>query len=179
MNLRLPVPSDGSDHGTTSTGSSAEHSTDHSESIINHLSVTEVEAAKEGDLTVGQKKAQQRMFGPVAVVPERLIRFSQKGAVTPTLALHQSDVGIRVHLVAALVGETNERVVQRMQDLGRHRNAIEHARSGSAIVVIISTGETGIKRRNAIVELTQRADPGGAVAIVSAGEELRLAAKAT
>src|SRR5258706_12702465 len=132
MNRRLPVLSDGSDQGTTSTGSSAEHSTDHSESITNYLSVTGDEAVSKGNLTVGQKKAQQRMFGPVAVVPERLIRFSQKGAVTPTVALHQSDVGIRVHLVAALVGETNKRVVQRMQDLGRHGNAIEHARSGSA-----------------------------------------------
>jgi hypothetical protein len=43
MNLRSPVLSDGSDHGTTSTGSSAEHSTDHSESITNYLSVIEDE----------------------------------------------------------------------------------------------------------------------------------------
>src|SRR5258707_515699 len=50
MNLRLPVLSDGSDHGTTSTRSSAEHSTDHSESITNYLSVTEGEAAEEGRL---------------------------------------------------------------------------------------------------------------------------------
>src|SRR5260370_29113181 len=102
MNRRLPVLSDGSDQGTTSTGSSAEHSTDHSESITNYLSVTGDEAVSKGNLTVGQQKAQQRMFGPVAVVPERLIRFSQKGAVTPTLALPQRDVEIRVHLVTAL-----------------------------------------------------------------------------
>src|SRR5438093_13438059 len=68
MNLRLPVLSDGSDHGTTSTGSSAEHSTDHSESITNYLSVPGDEAVKKGNLGVGQKKTQQRMFGPVAVV---------------------------------------------------------------------------------------------------------------
>src|SRR5580704_17956753 len=39
MNLRLL--SDGSDHGTTRTGSSAEHSADHSESITHYLSVSE------------------------------------------------------------------------------------------------------------------------------------------
>jgi hypothetical protein len=43
----LPVGSAGSDQGTTSTGSSAEHSTDHSESITNYLSVTAEQVADE------------------------------------------------------------------------------------------------------------------------------------
>src|SRR5438445_6062983 len=115
MNLRLPVLSDGSDHGTTTTGSSAEHSADHSESITNYLSVTGDEAVRKGNLGVGQEKAQQRMFGPVAVVPGGPIRLSKKGAVPPMLAFHHRDVGIRIDLVAAFGGETDERVIQRMQ----------------------------------------------------------------
>src|SRR5258708_28700554 len=161
MNLRLPVLSDGSDQGTTTTGSSAEHSADHSESITHYLRAPGDQADEEGDLGARQKKAQQRMFGPVAVVAGSPVRLSKKGAVASVLAFHQGNVGIRVDLVAALVRETDERVVQRMQNQARHGNAIEHAGSGSTIVVIISTGEAGIKCRNAIVELAQRADSGG------------------
>src|ERR1700749_4692101 len=103
MNRRLPVLSDGSDQGTTSTGSSAEHSTDPSECIPNYLSVTGDEAAEKGDSGVRHKKSQQRMFSPVAVIPGRPIRFSQKSAVTAMPTLHQCDVRIRVHLLAALI----------------------------------------------------------------------------
>src|SRR5947209_3153389 len=104
MNLRLPVLSDGSDHGTTTTGSSA----DHSESITHYLSVTGDEAVRKGNLGVGQKKAQQRMFGPVAVVPGGPIRLSKKGAVPSMLAFHHGDVGIRIDFIPAFSGETDE-----------------------------------------------------------------------
>src|SRR5260370_34240324 len=117
------------------------------------------------------------MVGPGGGGPERRGGLSKKGAVAPMPAFHHCDVGIRVDLVAALSGETDERVVQRMQDQARHRNAVEYTGSGSTIVVIISTGEAGIKCRDAIVELPQRADSSSAVAIVSLREEHSLAAK--
>src|SRR5260370_14161051 len=106
MNLRLTVLSDGSDHGTTTTGSSAEHSTDHSESITNYLSVTGDEAVRKGNLGVGQKKAQKRMFGPVAIVAAALIRLGEKGAMAPVLTFLQRDLGLRFDLRAALFGGT-------------------------------------------------------------------------
>jgi hypothetical protein len=71
---------------------------------------------KKGNLAVGQKKAQQRMFGPVAVVAAALVRLGEKGAVAPVLALLQRDVGIRFDLGAALIGDTDEGIVQCIQD---------------------------------------------------------------
>src|SRR5260370_15223457 len=111
------------------------------------------------------------MVGPGGGGPERRGGLSKKGAVAPMPAFPHCDVGIRVDLVAALSGETDERVVQRMQDQARHGDAIEHTGSGSTIVVIISTGEAGIECRDAVVELTQRANSGCAVSIVSARAE--------
>src|ERR1700692_971463 len=178
MNLRLPVLSDGSDHGTTTTGSSAEHSADHSESITNYLSVTGGEAVRNGNLAVGQKEAQQRMFGPVAIVAAAFIGLGEKGAVASVFTFFQRDVGIRFDLGAALIGDTDEGVVQCIQDQGRHCNVGEQAGGASAIVVIIRAGEAGIECRDAIVELTQRADSNGVVAIVSMREEHGFAAKA-
>jgi hypothetical protein len=75
------------------------------------------------------------MFGPVAVVPERLIRFSKKSAVAPVLTFHQSNVGIRVDLIAGLSRD------------GRMSNAQDQARYGMrshaprrAVVIIVGTG---------------------------------------
>src|SRR5258708_11218262 len=144
MNLRLPVLSDGSDHGTTSTGSSAEHSTDHSESITNYVSVTGDEAVRKGSLAVGQKEAQQCMFGPVAVVAVALVRLGEKGAVAPVLTFLQRDVGIRFDLGATLIGDTDEGVVQCIQDQGRHCNVAQQAGSGGPVVRIIRAREAGI-----------------------------------
>src|ERR1700716_3101503 len=171
MNLRLPVLSDGSDHGTTTTGSSAEHSADHSESISNYLSVTGDEAVRKGNLAVGQKEAQQRMFGPVAVIAAALVRLGEKGAVASVFTFLQRDLGIRFDLGAALLGDTDEGVVQRIQDQGRHCNVAEQAGSSSTIVEIIRAGEARIECRDAIVELTQRADSNRVVAIESMREE--------
>jgi len=81
MKRRLPEGSDGSDHGTTSTGSSEEHSADHSESITNYLSVTEAWFACGGNLGVGEKEAEKSVFGPVTIVAAIGIRLGEEGAV--------------------------------------------------------------------------------------------------
>src|SRR5205823_1941858 len=96
------------------------------------LASRQTEPKSKGDLGVAQKKAQQRMFGPVAVVPQRLVRLSKKGAVASTLTFHQRDVGIRIDLVSGLCGEADKWIVQRIQDQGRHSNAIEDAGIRSA-----------------------------------------------
>ena len=73
---------------------------------------------------MGQKKTQQRMFGPIAVVPVGLIRLRKKSAVPAMFALDQRDVRIRRYLLAALRRQADEGVIQRMQNQGRHRNAV-------------------------------------------------------
>src|ERR1700733_13779422 len=98
------------------------------------------------------------MFGPVAVVAAGLIGLRKKGAVPPMFAFDQGDVRIRDYLLAALRRQADERIVQRMQNEGRHSNAVQHPRGGRTIVIVVGTAEAGVERRNAIVELTQRAD---------------------
>src|ERR1700722_19984292 len=110
---------------------------------------------------MGQKKSEQRMFCPVAVVAGGFVRLGKKSTVSSVCALYQRDVGVCADLFAGLNRETDKRIVQRMQDKGGYCNAIEYAGSGSTVVVVIGPAEARIECRDAIVELTQGADSGG------------------
>src|ERR1700752_1429132 len=99
MNLRSG--SAGSDQGTTRTGSSAEHSADHSESILLHLSVSsgsglgrnECLRIERGGIATKcvQPSSRRRLFQGL-VVPER--RMSSVGC------FEQIDIGVCVDGVA-------------------------------------------------------------------------------
>src|SRR5258707_723930 len=107
------------------------------------------------------------MFGPVAVVAGGPIRLSKKGAVASVPAFYQSDVEICGDLATGLSRQTDERVIQSMENQRRNGNTIKHTGSGCAVVVIVRAGEARIKCRDAMVELTQRVDSCGAVSIIS------------
>ncbi len=127
---------------------------------------------------MSQKKTQQRMFGPVAVVAAEFVGLREKSAMAATAALDQRDVGIRDDFVAAFGRQADERVVQRMQNQRRHGNAIEHTRSSSAVIVVIGAGEPGVQRSNSIVKLAQGMDSDGAVSIIGTRKENRFATEA-
>src|SRR5277367_3286435 len=106
-------------------------------------------------LGVIEKKLPQGVLCPVTIVAARLVGLGEKGAMTTVLAFHQRNVGIHEDLLAGLSAQTDERVVQRMQDQGRYGDAVEHAGGCSAIVIVISANEARIKRCDAIVKFTQ------------------------
>ena len=65
-----------------------------------------------------------------------------------------------------------------MEDERGDGDAIEDAGGGGAVVVVVGAGEAGVEGGDAVVELAQGADAGGAVGVVGAGEERGLAAEA-
>src|SRR5277367_604697 len=113
MKRRLPEGSDGSDHGTTSTGSSGEHSADHSESITNYLSVTEACAVCGRNLGAGEKEAEKSVFGPVAIVATVGVGLGEEGTVAAVVGRDQPDIRVCFELAATLVGDADERIVER------------------------------------------------------------------
>ena len=96
---------------------------------------------------------------------------ARKAQCPPWVVSNKCDVGVCVDGVAALGDEADEWVVQGMQDQRGNGDAIKDACGGGAVVVIVGAGKAGVQRGDAIVELTQRANSGGAVSIVSAREE--------
>src|ERR1700760_4809263 len=128
MKRQLPEGSEASDQGTTSTGSSAEHSTDHSESIVTILQTTERKSSG-----VVQEKAHQGMFGPVAVVAGGGVGRGEKGAVADAPCLDQRGRGVSEDLFAALGGEADEWIVEGVKDERGHCDVFEHASGGGAV----------------------------------------------
>src|SRR5580698_8396875 len=112
---------------------------------------------------VCEQKAEQGMFSPVAIVAAGSVRLCEEGAVAAMLGLEKRDVRVCLDLFATLGSKPDERIIQRMQDQGRHGDAIEHAGSSSAMVVIICTSKPGVERIDMFVEVAQGADSGGAI----------------
>ena len=94
------------------------------------------------------------------------------------VGLEEGDVGVGDDLCAALGGDADEGVVERVEDEGGDGDAVEDAGGGGAVVVVVGAGEAGVEGGDAVVEVAQGADAGGAVGVVGAGEEAGLAAEA-
>src|SRR6266851_8042260 len=169
---------DGSDHGTTRTASSAEHSTDHSESIYQSYLLRALVSAASAESGVGEEETQQSMLRPVTVVAAGGIGWGEEGAVPAVEGFDVGDVGVREDGGAALGEEAQEGVVRRVEDERGDSDAIENAGSGGVVVVVVSAGEAGVQRGDAIVELAKGADAGGTAGVVGPGEERCLALEA-
>src|SRR6185312_6997489 len=115
MKRQLPLGSEGSDHGMTRTGSSAEASTDHSASINDYLSAyLRGSLERAGDrLCVGKDEAQERVFGPVAVVVGGGVGLREEGAVATLGGLEEGDVGVGHDLFASVGRDADEGIVGR------------------------------------------------------------------
>ncbi len=79
---------------------------------------------------------------------------------------------------AGLRADADEGVVERVQDQRGHGDAVEHARGGGAVVVVVGAGKAVVERGDALVEVAQGVDAVGAGGVVDAGKEGGLAAEA-
>ena len=87
------------------------------------------------------------------------------------LGLQQRDVRVGVRACGERLGrDADEGIVERVQDQRGHGDAVDDAGGGGAEVVVLRGGEAGVERGDAVVELAQRADAGGAVGIVTRAE---------
>ena len=86
---------------------------------------------------VFEDEPQRRSFRPVTVVTTRRIRRGKEGAVSTMLRLDESNFRVRRNGVTRSLNQPHERIVQRMQNQSRHRNAIQHPRRSSAVIIII------------------------------------------
>ena len=124
---------------------------------------------------MAQEEAQQRMFGPVAVVATRGVSCSEERAVTAMKCLDVRDIRVRDDDLAALRHDAQKGIVKRVQDQCRNGDPVEHARSGRTVIVVVRASEAGIKRSDAVVKLSNRTDADGSIRIVSAGKQRCLA----
>src|SRR5271156_1382239 len=178
MNRRSPEGSDGSDHGTTSTGSSEEHSADQSENITNYLSVTEV-GSQAQDSGVCEKEAEKSVLGPIAIVAAVGTGLGEEGAVAAMGGCDQADIGVSLELAATLVGDADEGIVERVEDKRRHRDSIDHTSSSGPIVIIFRSGKAGVECGDSVIKFAQGTNPGCNVLVEDARKQHNLAAIAT
>ena len=94
------------------------------------------------------------------------------------LGLQECDVRVGGDLGDGLGCDVNEGVVECVHDQRGHGDAIHDARGGSAEVIVLRGGEAGVERGDAVVELAQRTDAGGAVRIERPRKEPDLAPEA-
>ena len=87
-------------------------------------------------------------------------------------------MGVGCDLVVGFGGEADEGIVASVEDEGGDGDVVEDAGGGGAEVVVIGGTEAGVKGGDAVVELAERRDAGGALGIEGAGKEHGLAAKA-
>lgn len=166
------------DQGTTRTGSSGAHSTDHSASMSVYLSCFSG-VAKVRRSGVGLEEAQEGVFGPVAVVLGGGVGVGEEGAMAAVTRLGEGDVGVGEDGGAGLRGEADEGIIQGVEDESGDGDAVQDTGGGGAEVVVVRAGEAGVEGGDAVVEVAQGADADGLVGIVGAGKEADLAAKST
>ncbi len=65
----------------------------------------------------------------------------------------EGDVGVGGDLCAGLGDETDEGVVECMEDEGGDGDAVEDAGGGGAVVVVVGAGEAGVEGGDAVVEV--------------------------
>ena len=130
------------------------------------------------DLSVSQDEAEGCLLCPIAVVVGGTIGRGEEGAVAAVFSFEQGDVGIGCDLVPGFVCEADEGIVAGVEDEGGDDDVVEDAGGGGAEVVVIGGTEAGVEGGDAVVELAERRDVGGALGIEGAREEHGLAAKA-
>ena len=129
-----------------------------------------------GGLSIRKDKTDEGVLGPVAVVAGGRVRLREEGAVAALDGFEEGDMRVRDDLVASIGGETDEGIVERIQNECRDGDLVDDARGSYPIVVILCSSEAGIESDDALVEVAQRADSDGAVGIECAREECCLAA---
>jgi hypothetical protein len=93
----------------------------------------------------------------------------------PAIAgLDEHDVRVRGNLPPRLRRDANEGIVCRVQNQRRNRDAIDHVRRRSAIIVIVDAGEAAIVSRHLVIELAQAADAAQAAHVEVLGKQPRL-----
>jgi hypothetical protein len=112
---------------------------------------------------------------PVAVVAGVGVGLGEKGAVAAVVGRDQMNIGVRFEPAATLFGDTNEGVVQCVEDEGWYRDPVDCASSGGSVVVVFSTGEAGVQGGDAVVQLAQGANAGGQIWIVDMRKQRDLA----
>ena len=126
---------------------------------------------------MGEDEAEERVFGPVAIVAVAGSGSARKAQWPPWAVSMKVMLRVGVDLVAGLGGEADEGVVERVEDERGHGDAVDDARGGGAVVVVVCAGEAGVERGDAVVEVAEGTDAGGAVGIVGAGKECALRRK--
>src|ERR1700679_3531738 len=91
---------------------------------------------------VGEKEVHERVLRPVAVVAT--VGRGEKSAVTSMGGFNQRDVGVRLELTSAFVGNAYEGIVQCMQDERWHSYGINNARGCRSVVVVVRSREAGV-----------------------------------
>src|SRR5665213_1038319 len=117
------------------------------------------------------------MFGPIAVVAVGGVGFGEEGAVAAVRGFDERDVGVRIDGGARGWAEADEGIVQRVQNERGDSDAVEDARGGGAVVVVVRGLEAGVERGDAVVEVAQRADVRATLRVEHMWEEHGLAAE--
>jgi len=131
----------------------------------------------QGSPGVGEDESERGMLGPVTVVAIGGLGRSEEGAVATVICFEQRDLRVRFDGGAGFRQEADEGIVAGMDEERGYSNAIEHARSGGAVVVVVGRLEAGVERGDTVVELAHRTDAGGDLGIEGAREERSLAAE--
>ena len=127
---------------------------------------------------VGQNEAQGGVFGPVAVVVVGEVRGGEEGAVAAVFGFEEGDVGVGGDGGAGFGGEADEGVVAGVEDEGGDGDFVEDAGGGGFVVVVGCGAEAGVEGGDAVVEVAEGVDRGGALGVEGAREEDCLAAEA-
>ena len=109
-----------------------------------------------GRCRVGEEEAEEGVFGPVAVVAVGGDGSGEEGAVASVGGFDEGDVGIVVNLVAGFGSDTDEGIVEGVEDEGGDGDALENACCGGAVVVVVRSLKAGVGGGDAVVEVAER-----------------------
>jgi len=118
------------------------------------------------------------VFGPVAVVAVRWVGGGEEGAVAAVFGFEEGDVGVGGDGGAGFGGEADEGVVAGVEQEGGDGDFVEDAGGGGFVVVVGRGAEARVEGGDAIVEVAERGDGGGALGIEGAGKENGFATEA-
>ena len=81
------------------------------------------------------------MLGPVAVVAGVGVRLGEKGAVAAVVSRNQPDLRIGLESAATLIGNSDEGIVQRVEDERRHSDLVDDAGCSGAVVIVFGASK--------------------------------------
>ena len=130
-----------------------------------------------GSPGVREDEAEGCVLSPVTIVAVGVLGGGEEGAVAAVTGFEEGDVRVGFDDGACLGGEADEGVVAGVDEERGDGDAIEHARGGGAVVVVVCGLKAGVECGDAVVELAQRADAGGAWGSKARGKSAALRRK--